>query len=199
MESVNHNHVQAMPVVAGLIGLKGCGKSTVARVFADHGFVIVPFSSPLKAMLASLLQARGVSAEEISRMLVGDKKESPHWALNGRSPRQAMQWLGTEWGRDLMAGTFWVDAWRDQAMRHPRVVADDVRFPNEVEAIKAMGGTLIRIARPALVSGDTHISENLITSLKADRQITNDGDLADLEFAARGMVEAVLVAHSHAA
>lgn len=193
MESVN------FPIVTGLIGLKGCGKSTVARVFADHGFTIVSLSSPLKAMLGVLLGARGVSAEESARMLTGDKKEQPHWALNGRSPRQAMQWLGTEWGRDLMAPTFWVDTWRDQAMRHSRVVVDDVRFPNEVEAIRSMGGTLIRVVRPALVAGDTHISENHITSLKAEHQIMNDGDLVALEASARGMVEAILVARVHAA
>lgn len=193
MESLN------FPIVAGLIGLKGCGKSTVARVFADHGFIIVPFSSPLKAMLGALLAGRGVSAEEVARMLTGDKKEQPHWALNGRSPRQAMQWLGTEWGRDLMSSTFWVDAWRDQAMRHSRVVVDDVRFPNEVEAIKAMGGALIRVVRPALVAGDTHISENHITSLKADRQIMNAGDLSRLESAARNIAEALVRTSGHAA
>ena len=198
MSSTTH-HVQHFPTVVGLIGLKGCGKSTVARVFTDREFAIVSLASPLRAMLGTLLAARGVSTEEVARMLTGDKKESPHWALNGKSPRHAMQTLGTEWGRDLMAPTIWVDAWRDDAMRHKRVVVDDVRFPNEVGAIKALGGTMVRIVRAALVAGDTHVSETFTTSLKADHQLVNDGDLVKLEASARGIADAVLVAHDYAA
>jgi hypothetical protein len=41
-----------------------------------------------------------------------------------------MQELGTAWGRGLHPD-FWVNLWREEAIKHPLVVVDDCRFPNE--------------------------------------------------------------------
>jgi hypothetical protein len=40
--------------------------------------------------------------------------------------------LGTEWGRDLVHADIWTRLWAARAECFPLVVADDVRFPNEV-------------------------------------------------------------------
>jgi hypothetical protein len=175
-------------MIIGLCGLAGSGKSTAARhLEAEHGFVILPFAGPLKRMA----RAFGLTAREMS----GDLKEAPCDALCGRTPRQFMQWLGTEFGRQMIGEDMWVKAWQrelesarvDALMErgddhgYPDVVADDVRFPNEAAAIRAMGGVVIRIARPGAgsSSGAAHASE--AQGFPADLVILNTGTEADLK------------------
>jgi hypothetical protein len=75
-----------------LTGYAGSGKSTLADILAcEHGFTVVKFAGPLKAMLRAL----GLDEREIE----GDLKEQPCQLLAGHTPRRAMQTLGTEWGR----------------------------------------------------------------------------------------------------
>lgn len=119
-------------------GRAGSGKSTAARYLVrNYGFERIRFAGPLKDMMRAL----GLSEEEVD----GGLKEQPCELLGGKTPRFAMQTLGTEWGRELIAPDLWTQAWIKQAERHPFVVCDDVRFPNEQKLIRELGGTLIRI------------------------------------------------------
>lgn len=149
-------------------GRAGSGKSTAARYLVrNYGFERVRFAGPLKAMMAAL----GLNEEEID----GGLKEVPCELLGGTTPRFAMQTLGTEWGRELIASDLWTRAWINQAERHPAVVCDDVRFPNERELIKSLGGTLIRI--DAEVPGAApvqHASEAM--DFPVDRVVVNRFD-----------------------
>jgi len=98
-----------------------------------------------------------------------------------------MQWLGTEWGRNLIGEGFWIAAWQaaTQAghLQHPTgglvplIVADDVRFANEAKAIRDRGGLVVRIERPGAgsASGAGHASERM--DFVPDRIIRNTGDL----------------------
>ena len=175
--------------VIGLTGAAGSGKSTVAQMLvANHGAIRLPFAKLLKDMLVHLLEAQGIGLAVALRMVGGDLKEVPSPHLGGRTPRYAMQTLGTEWGRALVP-TFWVDAWRaavDRAdleaaadMSDVLIVADDVRFPEEVAAIRALGGLVVRITRPgAGLTGAAGAHSSETTDLgEADTTITNDGSL----------------------
>lgn len=144
--------------IIGLTGAAGSGKTTVAQYIVDkRGGVRRPFAGPLKVMLQTFLEDQGAGFSTAFRMVSGDLKEQPTDYLGGRTPRQAMQMLGTEWGRGL-SPTLWVDAWRNGIERASLqasadgvpalIVVDDVRFPNEVEAIRQLGGIIIRIDRP---------------------------------------------------
>lgn len=175
--------------IIGFAGPAGSGKSTAARHLVDvHGAIRLPFARPLKAMLHHLLEVQGVGLALATRMIDGDLKEVPSPAFGGHTPRHAMQSLGTEWGRAL-SPTFWVDAWRaavDRAdlessadLTDVTVVADDVRFPEEVAAIRALGGVVIRVIRAGAGlagAGADHPSET--TDLGApDLLVVNDGSL----------------------
>lgn len=164
-----------------LTGFAGCGKSTAAEYLARrYTFTRTRFADPLKHMLASLLRKRGCTEEYILRCIEGDMKTKPVAEFAGRTPRYAMQKLGTEWGRDLMSQNFWVDAWADsvKGSRSP-VVAEDCRFHNEADAVKKLGGLVWRIARPGLVKGD-HQSEVEQTEIEVDFQILNNGTVREL-------------------
>lgn len=171
----------------GFCGPAGAGKSTAAeRLVQRWRFNRVRFAGPLKAMMLAL----GLEPDQVD----GDRKEEPSPLLCGRTPRQAMQWLGTEWGRELIGQGFWIAAWQAAVERAPGfygpgprfkgetgldrlIVADDVRFANEARAIRDRGGIVVRIERPGAgsASGHAHASERM--DFVPDRIIRNTGDM----------------------
>lgn len=161
-----------MTSLLGIAGRAGAGKSTAAQVLVDAGWHRVKFADPLKDMLRAL----GLP----DRHIEGDLKEVPCALLGGRTPRYAMQTLGTEWGRNLIAQTLWLDLAQrriENAISAGRsVVVDDVRFPNEAALLRRLGGSVLRIDRDGAGAG-AHCSE---TVLPADLVYTNDGTEAQL-------------------
>jgi hypothetical protein len=141
--------------IVAFTGLAGAGKSTAAMHLAkSRGFERVRFAGPLKAMMAAL----GCTTAEID----GDRKEQPCDLLGGKTPRWAMQTLGTEWGRQLIGDDLWIRAWQAAVDRLPAgvpVVVDDCRFPNEAAAVRAAGGVIVRIDRPGAGTASVHESE----------------------------------------
>lgn len=162
-------------MIIGLTGYAGAGKSTAAKILVErHGFTLVKFAGPLKQMLRCL----GLGDHEIE----GAQKEFPHHLLNGKSPRQAMQLLGTEWGRDLIGADLWVNVAMESAWtmidRGGKVVLDDCRFENEAEAIRTEGGIIVEVMRPGIGPINNHSSEQLP---KPDRLLWNSKDIAWLQ------------------
>lgn len=159
--------------VIGLTGRIGSGKSTAANHLINvHGFTLVKFAGPLKNMMRAL----GLTEREIE----GDLKELPCDLLAGKTPRFAMQQLGTEFGRQMIAEDIWIRAWRAACERLPTgasVVADDVRYQNEADAVRAMGGTVVRLERDTGQVG-SHASEAL--AFDADLTLRNDSTVAAL-------------------
>lgn len=127
-----------LPLVIGLAGRAGSGKSYLASILAGGGYFRHSFAAPLKAALIAM---------GMSKKLLNDKT-TPSPFFNGKTSRYAMQTLGTEWGRNLIGPDFWVNAWGETLPKATRVVCDDVRFPNEVEAIRQLGGLILWIDRP---------------------------------------------------
>lgn len=175
------------PKIIGLAGRKRSGKDTAA--IALQGYDRVSFAKPIKTMLRVLLSAAAVPSKDIERMVEGDLKEVPTPALGGHTPRHAMQTLGTEWGRQMISNTLWIDtALADAAASGYGTVITDVRFANEAAAIKAAGGVVIRVERPNRPIGvlEDHPSETAIDTLDVDFVLVNDAPNAlDFQYAAR--------------
>lgn len=162
------------------------GKTTVAQILVEQDWRVVPFAGTLKRMLRVLLLDLGQSEEEAERAL-STEKELPCILLNTVTPRQMMQRLGTEWGRQLVAPDVWVRCWKGQVIRAlgdgESVVADDIRFPEEAKAVSDLGGLVVRVLRPGGGSSAfaAHASEGALNDWPFDHTIVNDGSLEDLQ------------------
>lgn len=170
-----------MTALLGITGKAGSGKSTAAQVLIDAGWVRIKFADPLKDMLRAI----GLTEDQIE----GHLKEVPCDLLQGKTPRWAMQSLGTEWGRWCIGERFWMDIARRKialAMAAGlNVVVDDVRFENEAHIIRELGGLVLGISRNVnVISG--HVSENGTT---VDMTHINNGTVAEL----RGFMEYVFL------
>lgn len=173
-------------LILGLTGPAGCGKSTVAKYLVDHhSFVEIAFADPLKDMLAALL---GEARENLDRLLADREwKERPCSTLGGKSPRQALQLLGTEWGRQLMHPDIWVlavrsriewvqDVFEDEGHH---IVISDVRFANEAAFVR-QHGRLAHVSRPDAAPVAAHTSESGVLFDSRDFHLDNHGSLAQL-------------------
>lgn len=169
------------PKIIGLYSsVPQSGKSTVARhLRLQHGYQPLPFAQPLRSMLTPLLETLGLTDHQVAYYLHQDK--SATIPALGCNARHLLQTLGTDWGRQLVAPDLWVKAWAAQAVTAPLVVADDVRFRNEANAIKLLGGEVWKVWRPGAELDCPHASEGQLDDWDGfDRLIVNDSDLAQL-------------------
>lgn len=167
-------------LLIGLAGHARVGKDTAARYLAAHLTLIsYAFADPLKQALASMFNLT-------ANQLEGTEKEQPLPWL-GKSPRELMQLLGTEWGRDLVHPQLWLLlaeqnlqllAEHDQAMQG--VVIRDVRFDNEADWVRSKGGVILHISRRGIRPANDHVSEYGVRHYRGDYVIENDGTLEEL-------------------
>lgn len=156
-------------MIIGICGPEGAGKSLAARILAAQmPGVIHPFAAPLKKMLEAL----GVDGKHLYGS--PENKLAPLAIFNGKSARHAMQTLGTEWGRNCIDIGFWVRAWGN-SLPSGHVIADDVRFETEAEAVRSRGGIVIKIIRDEadLTRATKHSSENF-NAITHDVLVLND-------------------------
>ncbi len=173
-------------------GKKWSGKSFAAKILEQHGFTRLSFASPLKsvcAKLASMSLERldlvkdeqfvvplKVSKVEASRELGIDVTgfNFPEFT----SPRHMLQYIGTDVVRQFNP------AWHIErfievySQTCGNVVVDDVRFPNELECIRSLGGTSVYIESSRRESGVLHVSECSVSLTDFDNVIINDFTLA---------------------
>ena len=83
--------------------------------------------------------------------------------------RKFLQWVGTQWAREKEPD-IWVNCLlRELKTSHEEnIYVSDIRFPNELEALKKEGFTCVRIIRNNSTtesSTSTHVSETSLTGL----------------------------------
>lgn len=133
-------------LLIAMTGAKCSGKTTASEVLnTEYGFVRLRFADAVKNMLLAM----GLSKNEVD----GDAKEKPSVLLGGKTPRFAMQSLGSEWGRSSVSDTLWIDiVWAEinrLRTENPeiRIVIDDCRFANEHAMLLRLGANIWRIRR----------------------------------------------------
>lgn len=167
-------------VIVGLAGRAHSGKSSAASALQGMNFATIhvfSFAAPLKRMLLAL----GLTEAQLYGSVAD--KTTPSDLLCGKTPREAMITLGTEWGREMIGPNLWVNALKHRVGNSSAslIIIDDVRFQSEVQAIRELGGLVLGIHRPGLASvAPGHISESLDFEANGIPVAINDGTLADL-------------------
>jgi len=173
-----------MPLV-GIAGKKRSGKDTVAKALEPFGFQRIGFADELKQMALEInpfIEPLDYNTYRLSEVVEDVGWERAKDILP--EVRRFLQELGTSVrARDR---SFWIRAAMmeiDSALVALRgVVVPDVRFPNEVDAIRKAGGTVILVVRPGRPDdGDRHASETALDGIAFDYTIINDAGLDTLE------------------
>lgn len=175
----------------GLIGLAQAGKDTFARYLGYHR---VAFADPLKKVALQCNPRFGViDPEAKEKWGITVMTHTPlsfivdhrGWEFAKTVPgvREFLQNLGVgirEFGPD-----YWVDAAFHNYDPTVPTVFTDVRFPNELDAVRDRGGVIVKIVRIGLAPVNGHISEQLAETGKFDYLVqAADGDFGTLNFEA---------------
>lgn len=201
----------------GLVGPKRAGKDTVGDMICkiDPSFRKVAFADVLKATALgadpyvdcnhadpNLWAGDFPPFSEFKRLTEVVQRLGWEKAKELPDVRRFLQRLGTEGGRQCIDDNVWVRATWDQYVyphvqafdqevvwEAPSFVFTDVRFPNEIGAIRGVGGEIWRIERESAEDGDPHPSERAWREETPDLVIANhDGTLEEL----RNRVECAL-------
>lgn len=184
--------------IIGITGVARSGKDTLATYLVEHhGFSRIALADPLREFVSSIADI------PFEQLLDGPAKEQPVDWLGGRTPRYMMQTLGTEWGRNKVDREVWLKVARRRIEKAARwgesVVIPDVRFDNEAEMVRQMGGEVIQVVRPGVglkLSGWrsqvarvlpkgaqkylVHPSERGVNPFLIDCTVQNSGSITDL-------------------
>lgn len=106
------------------------------------------------------------------------------------TPRDILQSLGTQWGRDMIHPNLWINSLfadyhsgiKMSDYTESKWIITDSRFPNDVEHVKKLGGITIRVNRPEC-EGRTneHESETSLDNYQRFNYIIdNNGTIEEL-------------------
>lgn len=165
----------------GFCGRAGSGKDSAAAVLVAAGWTRVAFADGVKEMAYDIDPV--VRNKVGTPMPLAGLVDVVGWDRAKELPdvRRFLQRLGTEGVRRHLGDSVWVDlaAEKIDAVGGP-VVVTDVRFPNEVEMVRLLGGVVVRVERPGVAAVVAHSSETAVDGVPPDLTLLNDGDLEQL-------------------
>lgn len=196
-------------MIIGICGLIGSGKDTIADYLQNiHQFKRESFAHTLKDAAAAvfgwdrdLLEGRTKQSREWRETV------DTWWAERLNIPNLTPRWVLQYWGTEVFRKGFHDDLWiaaLENKLRNSQddIVITDCRFPNEIRAIRAAGGVVVRVrrgpdpewmavatvanrsdysgaSRQILQELGIHASESAWAGITFDYEINNDADGLD--------------------
>ncbi len=186
--------------IIGLGHYSRTGKDTLANYMVQYGGARVkklPWAWKLKQICYELYAWAGVYSPEVY-----DTKECEYlrdvplpllandrWP-QGPTPVDLWVALGTPAVRDNVHNDTWINYVLKSNHDCEILVIPDVRFLNEAEAVKAAGGTLVKVVRPGIQPRNTVADQALANWEGWDYTVGHSGFLEELESFAEKMVSA---------
>ena len=139
-------------MIIGICGLIGSGKGTVGDILVEQGYKKVSFADKLKDGVATIFGWNRA-------MLEGDTDESRTWREQPDefwsnetkmevTPRLVLQLFGTDCLRNGFYDGVWVSLLKKYILDNPGdYVIPDVRFRNEQNMIRELGGKVWQVKR----------------------------------------------------
>ena len=166
-------------LIIGFIGPKGSGKDYAYSILFKHFNNVdrVAFADPIKNTICELFSLQPEQLELIKRCpqidFINHETNNCYGSCTGRDFVRNIGMLMRNYD-DQQFNRYVEDKIKD----NPKVnwVVTDVRFPNEVELIKRLGGVLIEINREGYTY-DQHVTES--GKLPHDYLVDNDENFED--------------------
>lgn len=172
-------------MIIGIGGKKGSGKDTVGlllqELLLEEGlkFTMIAFADKLKEVIIDLF-------DMTNEQLYGLLKEFPDKRYPNKNgtfwtPRELMQYLGTDVFRSIYPN-IWVDYLRRRIESRPgNYIITDCRFKNEVQVVKESKGMYLSVVRKQIGKQKftTHISEHDLNHVIPDILVVNDYTTVD--------------------
>lgn len=204
-------------MLVGIVGFINSGKTTVGDfLIKNHDFVSDSFAKSLKDAASVIFgwnreMLEGLTTEARFKREQTDRFWSEKLNRKNFTPRQGLQLLGTESGREVFGEALWTSGvekrWIDGGKQN--TVITDCRFPNEIKMIRDLDGCVLRVSRGAdpewyqqllffnkgmcdeddirmiaqqrVTNIIPHKSETEWIGCDFDENISNNGELEDLE------------------
>jgi hypothetical protein len=166
-------------MIVAFTGKKGHGKDTAAQCLMLQGsFRHKNFAEPVKIVCHTMY---GLQPEEMHDPILKEKtlERWPH-----KTPRHLMQEVA-QFARDKYP-EIWVVNWIrrvDAPLKEGLdIVCTDLRYLNEEEVVRELGGLIIKIVRPVVQDNEfsQHKSETELDGIRPDYTFINDRTPAEL-------------------
>lgn len=170
--------------IIGITGQARAGKDSVAKILVEEfDFERVALADPLKQMALAIdpfVESEVFHDSHLFERL-SDVIRERGWEKAKAYPdvRRLLQRIGTEGVRNVLGENVWVDTLLKKLHPAGRYVVPDVRFLNEAEAIRNVGGQVWRVTRPGF-DGDGHASETEMKDIVATVHVHNGGSMDSL-------------------
>lgn len=208
----------------GICGKARHGKGEVAAILVEQGFTEVQFSAPVKELLLHmdpLVHTSPLTGEVVGSgddvSLISDLLAEQHYPRAYTleeiktlpDVRRLLQGLGNG-AREIVSPRTWVNGFLhrhlDALLADTKLVISDMRYPNEAEMIRELGGEVWKVVRATrgdryeredgtwteLIPFDnglgelnSNASETAVDQIQPDLTILNDGGLKDLRYKVR--------------
>lgn len=158
----------------GIAGKARSGKDAVANYLkVRYGFGVYSFAEPIREATKAILML----SEEF---LENNKERQLDWV--DTSYRDFAQRLGTDFVRSMVDQDFWIKRAQHvlDTTSYDSIVIPDVRFENEVEWVRSVGGAVWHIERLDAQVVKSHVSEDGVTKLEEEVFLRNNGSVKEL-------------------
>lgn len=183
---------------APLVGLSGyarSGKDSSGAALVADGWDRLAFGDTLREFLLAinpvvLTRAAHYSASPRPQRLRALIDQFGWEAAkdNIAEVRELLQRTGTEAGRGVIGENVWIDATLRRLRSGIPAVITDVRFPSDADAVRRLGGVVVRVNRPGVGPKNSHASETALDGYAFDWWIENDSTVEVLHARVRDFV-----------
>jgi len=143
--------------IVGFVGFIGSGKGSAGDILVKWGYKRDAFANPVKDACAAIFGwPRALLEGDTPQSRAFREEPDAFWSqVVGRdfTPREALQKMGTEAGRNVYHSDLWTKALERRILalqdedEKVNVVVTDVRFNNEAKMIRELGGYVVEIQR----------------------------------------------------
>jgi hypothetical protein len=164
-------------MIIGLTGYAQSGKDTLAGMLIGlHKYDNRAFADPIRKLLYEM---NPLVKDEYRVKGIVDAYGWDKAKVDFPELRTLLQTLGVG-ARTVFNDQFWVSQGLAGLSAGDKIVITDVRFPNEADAIKDLGGQIWRVKRLGIGAVNEHVSETAMEGYKVDQIFVNNGSIEDL-------------------